>query len=109
MKKLMMLVAIVAAFASCQSNNKKSAEIVMENDSVVAIIPTPPGIEVDEEIFTGQRVFKMAPLHHHYQKEGIPALIKSPAKALPEAKIVSRFWIVGMILGVITIALLKVR
>ena len=57
----------------------------------------------------GRRIFKMAPLHHHYQKEGIPALIKSPAKALPEAKIVSRFWIVGMILGVITIALLKVR
>ena len=57
----------------------------------------------------GRRVFKMAPLHHHYQKEGIPALIKSPAKALPEAKIVSRFWIVGIILAVITVALLKVR
>ena len=57
----------------------------------------------------GRRIFKMAPLHHHFQKEGIPALIKSPAKALPEAKIVSRFWIVGMILGVITIALLNVR
>jgi phospho-N-acetylmuramoyl-pentapeptide-transferase len=51
----------------------------------------------------------MAPLHHHYQKEGIPALIQKPAKALPEAKIVSRFWIVGIILAVITIALLKVR
>jgi len=36
-------------------------------------------------------------------------LIKSPAKALPEAKIVTRFWIVGMILAVITIALLKIR
>ena len=57
----------------------------------------------------GRRVFKMAPLHHHYQKEGIPALIKGPAKALPEAKIVTRFWIVGMILAVITIALLKIR
>lgn len=57
----------------------------------------------------GRRVFKMAPLHHHYQKEGIPALIKSPAKALPEAKIVTRFWIVGMILAVITMALLKLR
>lgn len=57
----------------------------------------------------GRRIFKMAPLHHHYQKEGIPALIKNPAKALPEAKIVTRFWIVGMILAVITIALLKVR
>lgn len=57
----------------------------------------------------GRRVFKMAPLHHHFQKEGIPAAIKSPAKALPEAKIVSRFWIVAMILGVLTMALLKVR
>ena len=57
----------------------------------------------------GRRVFKMAPLHHHYQKEGIPSLIQKPAKALPEAKIVTRFWIVGMILAVITIALLKVR
>ena len=57
----------------------------------------------------GRRIFKMAPLHHHYQKEGIPALIKWPAKALPEAKIVTRFWIIGIILAVITIALLKVR
>jgi len=57
----------------------------------------------------GRRVFKMAPLHHHYQKEGIPALMKRPAKAIPEAKIVVRFWIIGMILAVITIALLKIR
>ena len=57
----------------------------------------------------GRRVFKMAPLHHHYQKEGIPALISKPAKALPEAKIVSRFWIVAIILAVVTVALLKLR
>ena len=57
----------------------------------------------------GKRIFKMAPLHHHYQKEGIPSLISKPVKALPEAKIVSRFWIVGIILAVITVALLKVR
>ena len=57
----------------------------------------------------GRRIFKMAPLHHHYQKEGIAALISKPAKALPEAKIVTRFWIIGMILAVITIALLKIR
>ena len=57
----------------------------------------------------GRRIFKMAPLHHHYQKEGIQALIKGPSKALPEAKIVARFWIVGIILAVITVALLKVR
>ncbi len=57
----------------------------------------------------GRRIFKMAPLHHHYQKEGIPAIISKPVKAMPEAKIVARFWIIGMILAVITIALLKVR
>ena len=57
----------------------------------------------------GRRIFKMAPLHHHYQKEGIPALIKWPVKALPEARIVTRFWIIGMILAVITIASLKIR
>ena len=57
----------------------------------------------------GRRIFKMTPLHHHYQKEGTPALIQSPSKALPESKIVARFWIVGIILALVTIALLKVR
>ena len=57
----------------------------------------------------GRRIFKMSPLHHHFQKEGIPALIQRPAKAIPEAKIVVRFWIIGIILAVVTIALLKVR
>lgn len=57
----------------------------------------------------GRRVFKMTPLHHHFQKEGIPAVITKPEKALPEAKIVVRFWIVEIILAVLTVALLKVR
>ncbi len=57
----------------------------------------------------GRRVFKMTPLHHHFQKEGIQALITKPARALPEAKIVVRFWIVEVILAVLTVALLKVR
>jgi phospho-N-acetylmuramoyl-pentapeptide-transferase len=46
----------------------------------------------------GRRVFLMAPLHHHYQKSGIH-----------EAKIVSRFWIIAVLLAVITIVTLKVR
>lgn len=46
----------------------------------------------------GRRVFLMAPLHHHYQKKGIP-----------EPRIVTRFWIIGIILAVSTLALLKVR
>jgi phospho-N-acetylmuramoyl-pentapeptide-transferase len=57
----------------------------------------------------GRRIFKMAPLHHHYQKEGIPALIKKPLRAVPEPKIVVRFWIFGIILAVATLALLKIR
>ncbi len=57
----------------------------------------------------GRRVWKMAPLHHHYQKEGIEALVKKPVRALPEAKIVTRFWIVGIILAVATLAILKIR
>ena len=57
----------------------------------------------------GRRVWKMTPLHHHYQKEGIPALVQRPEKALPEAKIVTRFWIIGLILAVASLAILKIR
>ena len=46
----------------------------------------------------GRRIFLMSPLHHHYQKKGIH-----------EAKIVTRFWIVGILLAVITLATLKLR
>jgi len=46
----------------------------------------------------GRRIFKMAPLHHHYQKMGYH-----------ESKIVTRFWIVGIALAIITIVTLKIR
>ena len=46
----------------------------------------------------GKRIFRMAPLHHHYQKLG-----------MHESKIVTRFWIAGIILAVITIVTLKIR
>ncbi|MEY4902642.1 MAG: hypothetical protein RLZZ292_457 [Bacteroidota bacterium] len=46
----------------------------------------------------GQRIFLMSPLHHHYQKKGIP-----------EARLVTRFWIVGVLLAVLTIITLKIR
>jgi phospho-N-acetylmuramoyl-pentapeptide-transferase len=46
----------------------------------------------------GRRIFKMSPLHHHYQKLG-----------MHESKIVTRFWIVGIILAVVTIVTLKIR
>ncbi|MDD2419119.1 MAG: phospho-N-acetylmuramoyl-pentapeptide-transferase [Bacteroidales bacterium] len=57
----------------------------------------------------GVRVFKMTPLHHHFQKEDVQALIQNPRKALPEAKIVTRFWIIAIFLAVITIITLKIR
>lgn len=46
----------------------------------------------------GRRIFKMSPLHHHYQKVG-----------MHEAKIVSRFWIVGIGLAILTLITLKLR
>jgi len=47
---------------------------------------------------TGERIFRMAPLHHHYQKLGFH-----------ESKIVSRFWIIGIVLAVLTVVTLKLR
>ena len=60
---------------------------------------------------TGRRVFKMTPLHHHYQKDSglMDALIQRPRRAIPEEKIVTRFWIIGMILAVVTFVTLKIR
>lgn len=61
---------------------------------------------------TGKRVFKMTPLHHHFQKpgnSGIEALIQKPLTAIPESKIVVRFWIAGIFLAVITFVTLKIR
>jgi phospho-N-acetylmuramoyl-pentapeptide-transferase len=46
----------------------------------------------------GRRIFKMAPLHHHYQKAGYH-----------EAKIVTRFWTIGIILAILTLVTLKLR
>ena len=46
----------------------------------------------------GKRIFLMAPIHHHYQKRGFH-----------EAKIVTRFWIIGILLAIFTLATLKIR
>lgn len=46
----------------------------------------------------GRRIFLMSPLHHHYQKQG-----------MPESKITARFWIVGVLLALVTVASLKIR
>ena len=51
-----------------------------------------------KKVGEGRRIFLMSPLHHHFQKKGIP-----------EPKIVTRFWIVGIALAVITIVTLKIR
>lgn len=60
----------------------------------------------------GRRIFKMTPLHHHFQKpgrSGIQSLIQKPFNPVPESKIVIRFWIIGIILAAATLATLKMR
>jgi phospho-N-acetylmuramoyl-pentapeptide-transferase len=61
---------------------------------------------------TGKRIFKMTPLHHHFQKAGnagIDAIIQRPMIPVPESKIVVRFWLIGIILAVLAIVTLKMR
>ena len=60
----------------------------------------------------GTRIWSMTPLHHHYQDKQEPegrSLIHKPVPPHHEAKIVARFWIVGIMLAVGTLALLKIR
>ena len=60
----------------------------------------------------GKRIFKMTPLHHHFQKPGnagFKALIQKPYGVVPESKLVVRFWLIGIILAIITIVTLKMR
>ena len=60
----------------------------------------------------GKRIFKMTPLHHHFQKPGnagIDALIQKPLIPVPESKIVFRFWLITIILTVLAIITLKLR
>ncbi|MDE7159604.1 MAG: phospho-N-acetylmuramoyl-pentapeptide-transferase [Muribaculaceae bacterium] len=60
----------------------------------------------------GRRIFKMTPLHHHFQKAGDPAikcLVNIPRHPIPESKIVIRFWIVGILLAALTFVTLKIR
>jgi phospho-N-acetylmuramoyl-pentapeptide-transferase len=47
---------------------------------------------------TGKRIFKMAPIHHHFELKG-----------WPEPKVIVRFWIIGIMLALLSLATLKVR
>ena len=60
----------------------------------------------------GRRIFKMTPLHHHFQKAGDPSIkaaLNYPKAPVPESKIVTRFWIVGILLATLTFVTLKIR
>ncbi len=60
----------------------------------------------------GRRIFKMTPLHHHFQKAAVPgAMVKwnHPRAAMHENKITTRFWIVGLLLAALTFVTLKIR
>lgn len=61
---------------------------------------------------TGRRIFKMAPLHHHFQKQGVDdggVVWNHPKNAVPESKITVRFWIIGIFLAILTFITLKIR
>ena len=82
-----------------------AAGIITKHEIVLAIIG---GLFVLEAIsvivqvisfkMTGKRIFRMAPIHHHYEKKG-----------WPESTVVIRFWIVAIILAMIGLATLKFR
>lgn len=60
----------------------------------------------------GHRIFKMTPLHHHFQKAADPAmkcLFPYPKHPIHESKIVTRFWIVSILLAALTFITLKIR
>lgn len=61
---------------------------------------------------TGRRIFKMTPLHHHFQKPGdgsIDAILQKPKTPITEPKLVTRFWLIGILLAVLAVATLKMR
>lgn len=63
-------------------------------------------------IENAKRIFKMTPLHHHFQKPGdgsIKAFIQRPKAPIPESRLVTRFWIIAIFLAVITFVTLKIR
>lgn len=55
-------------------------------------------LQVASYKLTGKRVFKMAPVHHHFEQIG-----------WPESKVIVRFWIIGIILALVSLASLKLR
>ncbi len=79
--------------------------VITKHEIVLAVVG---GIFVIETIsvilqvtsfkLTGKRVFKMAPIHHHFELKG-----------WPEPKVIVRFWIIGMMLALLSLATLKVR
>jgi phospho-N-acetylmuramoyl-pentapeptide-transferase len=79
--------------------------VITKHEIVLAIVG---GIFVIETIsvmlqvasfkLTGKRVFKMAPIHHHFELKG-----------WPEPKVIIRFWIIGIMLALLSLATLKVR
>ena len=86
-------------------NTKALIGIIVKHEIVLAIIG---GLFVLETVsviiqvvsfkLTGRRIFKMAPIHHHYELKG-----------WPEPKIIVRFWIVTLVLILIALATLKLR
>ena len=83
----------------CESPSITSRRATMPCEAVPGFIETLSVIiQVVSFKLTGKRVFRMAPVHHHFEQLG-----------WPEQKIVVRFWIVSIILGLVALSSLKLR
>ena len=91
-----LLCGTLATIFAVQSDFSLAGIFVVENHSVIMQVSW---FKYTKKKFgEGSRVFRMAPLHHHYQK-----------LSYHESKIVVRFWIVGIMLAVLAIVTLKLR
>jgi len=88
----------LGALLGCVSLISKNELTLMIVGGVFVIEALSVIIQVYSFKLTGKRVFRMAPIHHHYEQKG-----------WPEATIVIRFWIISIILAIIALATLKIR
>ena len=85
-------------FASLLVKTREGRPIKVESNSLAKANEVSYFKYTRKKFGEGKRIFKMSPLHHHYQKLGYH-----------ESKIVTRFWIVGILLAILTIVTLKIR
>jgi phospho-N-acetylmuramoyl-pentapeptide-transferase len=85
-------------FFRCCWNNNKHEIVLAITGGLFVLEAVSVMVQVISFKLTGKRIFKMAPIHHHFEKKG-----------WPESTVVIRFWIISIILAMIGLATLKLR